>query len=159
MLIYNPLKTNHKNEVLNKPLFLFLISVFLFLIGTSSFADTEKQQRAVDSLAQKLPKRLMTIVDKTLDDQFAEIERSLSELPEISRKEVFLITLPLENYIEDIYFPANRPAVIYPRTIFLILYEEINKENSKKKIAQHLVELQQRNEFEKITRRKAKKDE
>jgi len=159
MNIHEHTESNHTNELLNQPFIILLTLIFLCLNGTNLFAKDKKHQQAVDSLAQILPEKLMTIVDKTLDDQFAKIERSLSKLPGISKKDVFLITLPLENYIEDIYFPANRPAIIYPRAIFLIIYEEINKEKSKKTIAQHLVELQQKNEFKKIFKQKLKKNE
>ncbi|MFQ5603740.1 MAG: hypothetical protein ACE5HS_10770 [bacterium] len=102
-----------------------------------------------DSLVRLLPEKLVTIVDKTLDDQFAEIENLASILFKMDKKKIFLITLPMENYIEDIYFPANQPAVIYPRIIFKTIYEELKKGKTKKEIARTLVNLQKQNAFEK----------
>jgi len=123
-----------------------LIVSFLPLKLFSKGMDTNN----ADSLAALLPEKLTTIVDKTLDDQFAKIEQSLSQLQNIDKKRIFLITLALENKFEDIYFPANKPVTIYPRAIFITIYEQLKLGKSKKEIARLLVKLQQKNGFKKI---------
>ncbi|MFQ5866161.1 MAG: hypothetical protein ACE5IW_13145 [bacterium] len=112
--------------------------------------ETSNIDAKVDSLSKLLPEKLVTIVDKTLDDQFAQIEKFAAHFPNMDKKKIFLITLPMENFIEDIYFPANRPAVIYPRVIFMTIYRELKKGKSKMEIARTLVNLQKQNTFEKI---------
>lgn len=142
--------------------FIHILIISCFSTGyvpelVSGEAAPEKSK--VDSLVNLLPEKLVTIVDKTLDDQFAEIEKLASKLPNMDKKKVFLITLPVENFIEDIYFPANRPAIIYPQVLFLTINEELQKGKSKKEIARLLVKLQKKNAFEKmyLARKKALK--
>lgn len=104
-----------------------------------------------------LPEKLVTIVDKTLDDQFAQIETVVTQLPDMNRKMVFLITLPLENYLEDIYFSANQSAVIYPRILFDVIVKTVREGKSKKEVARKLVKLQKENAFEKTYKLESKK--
>lgn len=134
--------------------YIFLFALLLICFGdvgaVSLFQIKDSAMEAkADSLVRLLPEKLVTIVDKTLDDQFAEIENLASILFKMDKKKIFLITLPMENYIEDIYFPANQPAVIYPRIIFKTIYEELKKGKTKKEIARTLVNLQKQNAFEK----------
>lgn len=120
----------------------------IFWISGISYGQSEKKlQQTADSLAALLPDRLETIVDKTLDDQFARIENQIAKLPNVDKKAVFLVTLPLENYLEDIYFPANEPAIIYPRIIFRTIIREIMQGTSKRKIALKLVRMEQKSAF------------
>ncbi len=125
---------------------IFFLAIF-WISGISYGQSEKKLQHAADSLAALLPERLETIVDKTLDDQFARIENQIAKLPNVDKKTVFLVTLPLENYLEDIYFPANEPAVIYPRIIFKTIVKEIMQGISKRKIALKLVRMEQKSVF------------
>lgn len=102
------------------------------------------------ALEEQLPEKLVTIVDKTLDDQFAQIEQLVAKLPDTDRGEVFLITLPLENFIEDIIFPTNSPVTVYPRIMFRVIRDELGEGRSKKEVANLLVRYQQGEIFRRI---------
>ncbi|MFQ5708819.1 MAG: hypothetical protein ACE5HO_15285 [bacterium] len=127
-----------------------LLTTSLVLTVSLHAAQVPATQAKVDSLAALLPEKLTTIVDKTLDDQFAQIEKLAAHLPNMDKKTIFLITLPMENYIEDVYFPANKPVTIYPRVVLQLIYEEFKKGKPKKEIARMLVKLQRQKAFEKL---------
>lgn len=85
-----------------------------------------------------------------LDDQFADVEQALITVERLDPREVLLITIPLENYIEDVLFTINRPATIYPQTLFLVLKDFFKKGKSRAEIEQLLVEMQKENQFKKL---------
>jgi hypothetical protein len=99
---------------------------------------------------ENLPERLHTNIDKTLDDQFAEIEKELARPGDLDRKDIVLITVPLENYIEDVVFRINRPAVIYPRIILKVIRNQLKEGKSRSLVEQLLVEMQKHKEFDKL---------
>ena len=61
-----------------------------------------------------------------------------------------LITVPLENYIEDVLFRINRPAVIYPRIILSVIRTQLKEGKPKNVVEQVLVEMQKHKEFDKL---------
>lgn len=97
-----------------------------------------------------LPEKLHTTIDKVLDDQFAEIEKALIRNEGIDPKSVLLVTVPLENYIEDVLFTINRPAVIYPQTIYKFIRTQFSEGKLRGEIEQTLVEMQKYNKFQKL---------
>ncbi len=97
-----------------------------------------------------LPEKLHTTIDKTLDDQFAEIEKELARPGDIDPKNILLITVPLENYIEDVLFRINRPAIIYPRVIYGVIRAQLKEGKPRSVIEQLLVEMQKHKEFDKL---------
>jgi hypothetical protein len=97
-----------------------------------------------------LPEKLHTTIDKTLDDQFSEIEKELSRHGDIDQKDILLITIPLENYIEDVLFRINRPAIIYPRIIFSVIRKQLKEGKPRATVEQLLVEMQKHREFDKL---------
>jgi hypothetical protein len=97
-----------------------------------------------------LPEKIHTSIDKILDDHLAEIENTLINEKEIEAKTILLVTVPLENFIEDVLFAINRPAVIYPRVIYKIIREEFRQGKSREEIERLLVTMQKQNKFEKI---------
>ncbi|MEK7263942.1 MAG: hypothetical protein AAB071_05470 [Bacteroidota bacterium] len=97
-----------------------------------------------------LPKTLHTIIDKNLDDQFAEIEKALIIMEHIEPRDVVLITVPLENYIEDVLFTINRPAIIYPQTMFRLIRKFFREGKSRDEIERLLVEMQKHNQIKKL---------
>lgn len=99
---------------------------------------------------ENLPERLHTNIDKTLDDQFAEIEKELARPGDLDRKDIVLITVPLENYIEDVVFRINRPAVIYPRIILKVIRNQLKGGKPRSAVEQLLVEMQKHKEFDKL---------
>ncbi len=105
---------------------------------------------SVSLRAQDLPAKLHTAIDKTLDDQFSDIEKALVQVGKIDQKEVVLITVPLENYIEDVLFRINRPAVIYPKTIYKFILKQFEARKSRSDIEALLIETQKHNEFAKL---------
>ncbi len=121
-----------------RPRVLFLLLVFYNL--------TAWKIRAQDNL----PEKLHTTIDKTLDDQFAEIEKELARPGDIDPKNILLITVPLENYIEDVLFRINRPAIIYPRVIYGVIRAQLKEGKPRSVIEQLLVEMQKHKEFDKL---------
>ncbi|MBI5215281.1 MAG: hypothetical protein HY960_05970 [Ignavibacteriae bacterium] len=97
-----------------------------------------------------LPSKLNTAIDKILDDQFAEIEKTLVREERLDPKEVLLITVPLENYIEDVLFTINRPATIYPLVIYSTLRTLFREGKPKAEIEQILIDMQKSNQFRKL---------
>ena len=97
-----------------------------------------------------LPEKLQTTIDKTLDDQFADIEKELARPGDIDPKNIVLITVPLENYIEDVLFRINRPAVIYPRLIYGVIRAQLKEGKPRSVIEQLLVDMQKYKEFDKL---------
>jgi hypothetical protein len=97
-----------------------------------------------------LPEKIHTSIDKILDDYLAEIENRLIEEKEFDHKTVLLITVPLENFIEDVLFTINRPAVIYPRVIYKFIRTELRQGKSRDEIEHILVLMQKQNKFEKM---------
>lgn len=99
---------------------------------------------------ENLPEKLHTTIDKTLDDQFAEIEKELARPGDIDPKSILLITVPLENYIEDVLFRINRPAIIYPRIICAVIRDLLKDGKPRSVVEQLLVEMQKHKEFDKL---------
>jgi len=99
---------------------------------------------------ENLPEKLHTTIDKTLDDQFAEIEKELARPGDIDQKNILLITVPLENYIEDVLFRINRPAVIYPRVIYGVIRAQLKEGKPRSVVEQLLVDMQKHKEFDKL---------
>jgi hypothetical protein len=100
--------------------------------------------------AQDLPAKLHTTIDKTLDDQFSDIEKALVQDGRLDQKSVVLITVPLENYIEDVLFRINRPAVIYPRTIYGFIISQFKLGKTRDEIETLLVDMQKHNRFARL---------
>lgn len=97
-----------------------------------------------------LPERMHTSIDKILDDCLAEVENTLMKEKEFDPKMVLLVTVPLENFIEDVLFTINRPAVIYPKTIYRYIRTQLRQGKSREEIERSLVLMQKQNRFEKI---------
>ncbi|MBI3586100.1 MAG: hypothetical protein HY088_03090 [Ignavibacteriales bacterium] len=117
----------------------FIITLFLYpVLLLPAFAQ------------QGIPEKLHTTIDKVLDDQFAEIEKALIRNEGMDPKSVLLITVPLENYIEDVLFTINRPAVIYPQTIYKFIRTQFTEGKSRSQIESVLIEMQKYNKFEKL---------
>ncbi|MBI3195556.1 MAG: hypothetical protein HYZ34_13985 [Ignavibacteriae bacterium] len=123
---------------------LFQIVVFLLLVIPTGITAQE------NSSLDNLPKKLNTAIDKILDDQFADIEQALIQSEQLEPKEVLLITIPLENYIEDVLFTINRPATIYPQTLYRVLKDLYKQGKSRAEIEQSLVAMQKENQFKKL---------
>lgn len=105
----------------------------------------------------QLPERLHTTIDKVLDDQFADIEKALIREGTVDQKAVLLITVPLENYIEDVLFTINRPAVIYPQTVYRFIKTQLIEGKSRVEIERMLVQMQKYNRFQKMYESERKK--
>ncbi len=99
---------------------------------------------------ERLPERVHTSIDKILDDHFAEIENTLIQEKEFDAKSILLVTVPLENFIEDVLFTINRPAVIYPRVILRVIREQYRQGKSREEIERMLVAMQKKNQFERL---------
>ena len=99
---------------------------------------------------ERLPERVHTSIDKILDDHFAEIENTLIQEKEFDAKSILLVTVPLENFIEDVLFTINRPAVIYPRVILRVIREQYRLGKSREEIERMLVAMQKKNQFERL---------
>jgi len=97
-----------------------------------------------------LPEKIHTSIDKILDDHLAEIENTLINEKEVETKTILLITVPLENFIEDVQFMINRPVVIYPRVIYKTIREQLRQGKPREEIERLLVTMQKQNKFEKI---------
>ncbi len=126
-----------------KRLLCFFLLVYV-TIPTAVFSQGDGKQTTT------LPKKLHTSVDKILDDSFADIEQALIQQEKLDPREVLLVTVPLENYIEDILFTINRPAVIYPEVIFIVLRDMYRQGKSKTDIEQALIVMQKNNQFRKL---------
>ena len=119
-------------------------AILCVVVSSAGFA----QEGTTSNLT--LPKRLNTAIDKILDDQFAEIEKTLVREERLNPKEVLLITVPLENYIEDVLFTINRPATIYPTIIYVALRNLFREGKSKGEIEQILIDMQKNHQFQKL---------
>ena len=97
-----------------------------------------------------LPEKIHTSIDKILDDHLAEIENTLINEKEVETKTILLITVPLENFIEDVQFMINRPVVIYPRVIYKTIREQLRQGKPREEIERLLVTMQKQNKFEKL---------
>lgn len=97
-----------------------------------------------------LPEKVHTTIDKILDDHLADVENKLIREDKLDAKTILLVTVPLENFIEDVLFTINRPAVIYPRVIYSVIREEFQQGKPREEIAHLLITMQKKNSFEKI---------
>ena len=123
-------------------IFLFLLlNVYLFYVGRAQ-GDSNTETG--------LLKVVHTTIDKNLDDQFAEIEKALITQERLEPKNVVLITVPIENYIEDVLFTINRPATIYPQTMFKLIRKFFREGKSRDEIERLLVEMQKHNQIKKL---------
>lgn len=125
-------------HAIHKPITLLLLLVMYGLTAGKTHAQ------------DNLPEKLHTTIDKTLDDQLAEIEKELARPGDLDPKNILLITIPLENYIEDVLFRINRPAVIYPRIICAVIRGRLKEGKPRSVIEQLLVEMQKHKEFDKL---------
>jgi len=94
-----------------------------------------------------LPLRFETRIPALLEGQLADVERASAALPDMDRKKAYLITLPLENYLEDVVLSANRPAVLHPRAIAWVIGREAARGAPVKEIARLLVSYYQKDLF------------
>lgn len=99
---------------------------------------------------ENLPEKVHTSIDKILDDYLAEVENTLMQEKEFDTKIVLLVTVPLENFIEDVLFSIDRPAVIYPRVLYKVIREQLRQGKSREEIERILVTMQKQNKFEKL---------
>jgi hypothetical protein len=99
---------------------------------------------------EHLPEKVHTSIDKILDDHLAEVENTLIQEKEFDAKTILLVTVPLENFIEDVLFTINRPAVIYPRVIYRFIREQFRQGKTREEIERTLVLMQKQNKFEKM---------
>ncbi|MFZ4621859.1 MAG: hypothetical protein ACOYNS_14960 [Bacteroidota bacterium] len=102
--------------------------------------------RAQENLSEKVH----TSIDKILDDHLAEVENTLIQEKEFDAKTILLVTVPLENFIEDVLFTINRPAVIYPRVIYRFIKEQFRQGKTRQEIERSLVQMQKQNKFERM---------
>ncbi|MFA6455359.1 MAG: hypothetical protein WCW40_00955 [Bacteroidota bacterium] len=98
----------------------------------------------------QLPEKVHTSIDKILDDHLAEIENTIIQEKEFDARTVLLVTVPLENFIEDVLFTINRPAVIYPKVIYKVIRDQFRQGKSREEIERMLVMMQKQNKFEKL---------
>ncbi|MCK9410242.1 MAG: hypothetical protein WCX28_09640 [Bacteriovoracaceae bacterium] len=98
----------------------------------------------------QLPEKVHTSIDKILDDHLAEIENTIIQENEFETKTVLLVTVPLENFIEDVLFTINRPAVIYPKILYKVIRDQFRQGKSREEIERLLVTMQKQNKFEKL---------
>ncbi|MFA6468535.1 MAG: hypothetical protein WCW35_06535 [Bacteroidota bacterium] len=98
----------------------------------------------------QLPEKVHTSIDKILDDHLAEIENTIIQEKEFDARTVLLVTVPLENFIEDVLFTINRPAVIYPKVICKVIRDQFRQGKSREEIERMLVTMQKQNKFEKL---------
>ncbi len=99
---------------------------------------------------ENLSVKVHTSIDKILDDHLAEVENTLIQEKEFDAKTILLVTVPLENFIEDVLFTINRPAVIYPRVIYRVIKEQFRQGKTRQEIERSLVLMQKQNTFEKL---------
>lgn len=99
---------------------------------------------------ENLSDKVHTSIDKILDDHLAEVENTLIQEKEFDAKTILLVTVPLENFIEDVLFTINRPAVIYPRVIYRVIKEQFRQGKTRQEIERSLVLMQKQNKFEKL---------
>jgi len=94
-----------------------------------------------------LPVRIETKVPAFLEERLADIEKVASALPQMDRKKAYLITLPLQSYLEDVVLSNNRPAILYPRAIASVIGQQAALGTSNKEIARLLVTYYQRDAY------------
>lgn len=119
-----------------------LLAALLVIVPPAVGAGTPD---GVDLLT--LPVRIDTKVPAFLEERLADIEKVASALPQMDRKKAYLITLPLQNYLEDVVLSDNRPAILYPRAIAWVIGQQAALGTSKKEIARLLVTYYQRDAY------------
>ncbi len=129
----------------------YLLIVFIVLTVVCSNAQGN------DPIPSSLPPKLNTAIDKILDDQFADIEEMLVRVDSFKANEVLLVTVPLENYIEDVLFTINRPATIYPGILYEALRDLYRQGKMRREIEHTLIIMQKNNQFQKLYESKKQK--
>jgi len=94
-----------------------------------------------------LPDRFRTKVPAILEERLADIEKAASVLPQMDRKKAYLITLPLQDYLEDVVLSGSREVTLYPRAIAWVIGREASRGASKKEIGRLLVTYYQRDAY------------
>ena len=90
---------------------------------------------------QKIKETINVQVIKTLEKQLILIENELLKLPNIDTTRVKNITMPFQNYIEDVVLPLGNYPTCYPMTIFILLKEKLLlKKQSKHELAFLLID-------------------
>jgi len=126
-----------------RPLARFALLAALLVTGPGAASER------IPSLGD-LPETFETRIPALLEDRLADVERAASALPGMDRKRVYLITLPLQNYLEDVVLPANQQASLRPRAIAWVIGREGSRGSNPKEIALLLVTYYQKDLFKTI---------
>jgi len=105
---------------------------------------------------ESIKDRIEVRVIKTLEKQLLHIEKKLIAIPDIDSSFVRNITMPFQNYLEDVVLASGRQADCFPQIILQVLKEKIAEKKKKKhQIAFLLVEYYINGKFEKLYNKKA----
>ncbi|HZE88823.1 MAG TPA: hypothetical protein VE404_04700 [Verrucomicrobiae bacterium] len=121
-------------------------SIAILLAVAASGAAATSAARTLPTLAD-LPLKLETKIPAVLEDQLADVERAASALPRMDRKRAYLLTLPLQNYLEDVVLSGGRPARVHPRALAWVIGREAAHGTPAKEISRLLVTYFQKDLF------------
>ncbi|MBI5868336.1 MAG: hypothetical protein HZB43_08635 [candidate division Zixibacteria bacterium] len=97
--------------------------------------------------SSRFPSRVNIRLMRTLERQLSEIERALVDDAKFSKERVRNVTMPLQNFIDDVVLASGRYTDIYPQAIYDVLVEEFATAKPRVEIADLLVEYQRHGQF------------
>ncbi|MBI3450003.1 MAG: hypothetical protein HY049_13945 [Acidobacteria bacterium] len=121
-------------------------SIAILLVLGSAGAATAPASQPVPKLVE-LPLKLETRIPAVLEDQLADVERAASALPGMDRKRAYLLTLPLQNYLEDVVLSGGRPVLVHPRALAWLIGREAARGTPARDISRLLVTYYQKDLF------------
>jgi hypothetical protein len=119
---------------------LVALSLVVFGVSVTAFADTKQ-----DSLA--LPPKVNIRLMRTLERQLSNIERALVDQAKLPKEKVRNVTMPLQNFIDDVVLASGRYTDVYPRAIYEVLVTELSTSKPKSEIANSLIDYQKKGRF------------
>jgi hypothetical protein len=121
---------------------MLLVALSLAVFGMTATASAEGKQDSVP-LPPKVNIRLM----RTLERQLSDIERALVDQAKLPKERVRNVTMPFQNYIDDVVLASGRYTDVYPRAIYEVLVTELNTSKPKSEIANSLIDYQKKGRF------------
>jgi hypothetical protein len=115
-------------------------SLVVFGVSVTAFADAKQ-----DSV--QLPPNVNIRLMRTLERQLSDVERALVDQAKLPKERVRNVTMPFQNFIDDVVLASGRYTDVYPRAIYEVLVTELNTSKPKSEIANSLIDYQKKGRF------------
>lgn len=120
----------------------------VLLMLASGLPEANGSARAEDKPDTiRLPERVNIRLLRPLERELSNVERALVEEAKIEKERVRNVTMPLQNYLDDVVLASGRSTDIYPQVIYEVLIEELSSTKPRTQIANLLIDYQKKGQF------------